>query len=296
LSNVAKSKRGRKSKMRHEEDVFWESDGQSINIEDTQFVRQERMEERGEKPTQYEAPGEGNKMRALYALGLMDLSNGAKAIGTALIWHANSAKGRCDPGMQRLAYETTRCRRTVINAISELRRKGVLRKQRRGQATNAYHINWQSLASKFQEFESRVTSVRFLKTGCKNLHLGSAEPCTSVVQKLAPEPMKRTHEENPCHEMVSSSEDTHPEGQIRGKEEGNQRGEVESVSTNPQPPEGLSEAEAVTIVSEYCRRVWDLIEEPDFEVAVAAELRESGAGRAVIEAAANAARQKGNAK
>jgi hypothetical protein len=255
-------------------------------------VRQERMEERGEKPTQYEAPGEGNKMRALYALGLMDLSNGAKAIGTALIWHANSAKGRCDPGMQRLAYETTRCRRTVINAISELRRKGVLRKQRRGQATNASHINWQSLASKFQEFESRVTSVRFLKQGCKNVHLGSAEPCTSVVQKLAPEPMNLTHESNPCHEMVCppSVADTHVISFSEGKKENGiqERGEVERPSTNSQPPEGPTDGEVQNTVSEYCKGIWEFVTPEEFETAMAAEFREAGAGMAVIRAAVSA--------
>jgi hypothetical protein len=47
----------RPRKMRHEEEVFWESDGVSINIEDTQFVRQARMEERGESKPEFVAPG-----------------------------------------------------------------------------------------------------------------------------------------------------------------------------------------------------------------------------------------------
>jgi hypothetical protein len=300
----AKPKRGRKSKMRHEEEVFWGHDGTYIDIEGTQFIRQAAMEERGESPTQYEAPGEGDKMRALYALGLMDLSNGAKAVGTALIWHANSVSGRCDPGMQRLAYETIRCRRTVISAISELRRKGVLRKQRRGQDTNAYHINWQVLASKFQEFESRVTSVRFLKQGCKNLHLGSAETCTRVVQKPAPEPINLTHEENPCPERVISPsvKVTSPlEGQIKGKEEEGIQGEqVDRARTSFQPqnfPEGPSYAEGCTIVSGYCEPFhWDHLTPEDFEAAVTAELRESGAGHAVVnELALQRAKEKGTA-
>jgi hypothetical protein len=288
LSELAKPKRGRKNKLRHEEEVFWGHDGTHIDIEGTQDIR----EYKGETPTQYEAPGEGGKMRALYALGLMDLSNGAKAVGTALIWHANSVKGRCDPGMQRLTYETTRCRRTVINAISELRRKGVLRKQRRGQDTNAYHINWRSLASKFQEFESRVTSVRFLKQGCKNLHLGSAEPCTSVVQKLAPEPMNLTHESNPCHEMVCppSVADTHVISFSEGKKENGiqERGEVERPSTNSQPPEGPTDGEVQNTVSEYCKGIWEFVTPEEFETAMAAEFREAGAGMAVIRAAVSA--------
>jgi len=288
MSDVARPKGGRKPRLVHEENAWFECDG-TLNIEETQAVRQERMEERGEEPTQYEAPGEGDKMRALYALGLMDLSNGAKAIGAALIWHANSLKGRCDPGMQRLAYETIRTRRTVINAISELRRKGVLRKQRRGQGTNAYHINWRWLASKFQEFESRVTSVRFLKMGCKNLHLGREEPFTPVVKEPAPEPIKITYEENPCPERVRppSVADTNVIS-LKEKEEGIQRTreEVESLSTNSKPPEGLSDDEAYTVVSGYCREHhWAFLTEEDLDAATRAELRESGSGRAAIDAA-----------
>lgn len=41
------SKRGRKGKMRHEGEVFWGHDGQYIDIEGTQDIRQFPMEERG---------------------------------------------------------------------------------------------------------------------------------------------------------------------------------------------------------------------------------------------------------
>jgi hypothetical protein len=45
-----------------------------------------------EEPTQYEAPESGDKMRALYVIALMDLSNGAKAVAAALVWHATVAQ------------------------------------------------------------------------------------------------------------------------------------------------------------------------------------------------------------
>jgi len=202
---------------------------------------------RREEPTQYEAPEVGDKMRALYALGLMDLSNGAKAVGAALIWHANSRTGRCDPGLQRLEYETVRCRQTVINAIGELRRKGVVRKKRRGQSTNAYQLNWQFLRGKFQEFESRVTNVTFLRQGYKNLDLGSPEPCTSEVQKLVPKPIKRTHEGNPCPERVSPNGATDTGCQIED-EEGLQREPVERPSTNSNLPAQPKVREALKVV------------------------------------------------
>jgi hypothetical protein len=72
-----------------------------------------------------------------------------------------------------------------------------------------------------------------------------------------------------------------PEGK---KEVGIQRGEVESLSTNSQPPEGPSQAEAITIVSGYCQAFhWDHLTAEDFDAAVVAELRESGSGRAVVQ-------------
>ena len=186
---------------RKKEELLFDHTGQ-VSVEDMRDYREQ-------EPTGYVAPHAGDKMRAVYALSLADISNGAKAIGSALIWHANSVTGRCDPGLQRLAFETGRCRQTVINAIAELRRKRVLKRQRRGQSTNAYHLNWSFLATKFQEFETRVTSVRFLRQGhprteqeYKNLDLGSTEPCTSEVQNLVPEPMKRTHELNSLPEWA----------------------------------------------------------------------------------------------
>jgi hypothetical protein len=248
---------------------------------------------RREEPTQYEAPEVGDKMRALYALGLMDLSNGAKAVGAALIWHANSRTGRCDPGLQRLEYETVRCRQTVINAIGELRRKGVVRKKRRGQSTNAYQLNWQFLRGKFQEFESRVTNVTFLRQGYKNLDLGSPEPCTSEVQKLVPEPIKRTHEENPCPERVRqpSADATNIDSFLSEKGvQGQPVGKPSPFTQSPRRPEGPSRAEAETAVSGYCTAFdWEHLSQDAYEAAVAAEIQAPGAGFAVVKAASQEA-------
>jgi Helix-turn-helix domain len=222
MADVPKSKRARK----------WDDEAIAFSTSTGEFDREETASNRRILGNQirYQAPEAGDKTRALYALGLMDLSNGAKAVGAALIWHANSKTGRCDPGLQRLTYETHRSRRTVINAIDELGRKSVVRKMRRGQSTNAYHINWRFLASRFKGFESRVTSVRFLKQECKDLHLASAEPCTSEVQKRAPEPIKLTHEGNPCHEVAHppSASDAHIPISPVGQKEGKQGKEVET--------------------------------------------------------------------
>jgi hypothetical protein len=70
----------------------------------------------------------------------------------------------------------------------------------------------------------------------------------------------------------------------------NEPGEVESASTNFQRPEGPAYEEAHVIVSGYCDGFhWDNLTEEDFEAAVAAERREAGAGRSVINEAATAA-------
>jgi hypothetical protein len=42
------------------------------------------------QPTKYNPPKEGDKMRALYAINLLPISGGAKAVAAALIWHANA--------------------------------------------------------------------------------------------------------------------------------------------------------------------------------------------------------------
>jgi DNA-binding transcriptional MocR family regulator len=252
-----------------------------------------------EEPTQYEAPESGDKMRALYVIALMDLSNGAKAVAAALVWHANSRTGRCDPGLQRLAYETNRSRQTVINAIHELRRKGVLSKKRRGQSTNAYHINWPVLGGKFREFESRVTQVTFLKRGYKNLDLGGTEPCTSEVKKPVPEPIKRTHEGNPCPERVLSGESTYVSSFPKEKE-GIQGKPVEGLPTNYQRP---AEPDVYTLINLNVERTEEaaasvdadlsrhrnyqaLLGWPELEShlsdAAAAELREKGSGARLI--------------
>ena len=127
-----------------------------------------------EDPTEYEPPRSGGKMAALFVVGLMRISAGAKAVATALIWHANSRSGRCDPGIGRLGHETSMSRSAVIRAIKELRRKGVLVRTRRSNASNAYQLNWRGLAKLF---------LTMIVTGwCQKRHQGSAKTDTPLCQ------------------------------------------------------------------------------------------------------------------
>jgi hypothetical protein len=131
---LSESKRGRKCKMRHEEDVFWESDGQSINIEDTQFVRQERMEERGESKPEFVAPGAEQKWRAR---NLVDIHWALTAIKTpsesynrvlsCIIDHANPHNGLCYPSQSIIAIETGYSVKTVKRAVNWWKEQGFLK-------------------------------------------------------------------------------------------------------------------------------------------------------------------------
>ena len=138
---------------------------QRRNYDDTVFDHEglvdvaATIEHRAESPTLYEAPGK-KRLGALYGLNLMKLSSAAHIVGTALIWHANCYTGRCDPSRGALIRETGLSRNSVIRAIKELERNGILRVQRRRrsgrQISNAHHLNWDKLERKFFHFERLI--------------------------------------------------------------------------------------------------------------------------------------------
>jgi DNA-binding Lrp family transcriptional regulator len=180
------------------------------------------------EPTQYEAPEAGGKMKALFVVGLTRISAGAKAVATALIWHANSKTGRCDPGIGRLGHETGLSRSGVIRALKELCRKGILVRTRRSNASNAYQLNWRGLAKTFIDFETVTV------TGWHKRDQGSARNATPLVSETPPKPIKRTHEGNPCPERVSPNGATRV-GSKKENEEGIQGEPVERPSPNANP-------------------------------------------------------------
>jgi hypothetical protein len=181
------------------------------------------------EPTKYLKPEDGDKMAALYALITMKLTSSAKSVAGALIWHANSSHGRCDPGLSTLARETGLSRRGVIKAVDELVAAGILTRQRRsgpkGNATTAYHLQWDRLRAAFDQFEESVRN-----RGGTPVHLPSEPQCTHLVNYSAPEPINRTHEVNPCPERVHRPSDDAPHSK---EEEGLQEGKVVPLSENP---------------------------------------------------------------
>jgi hypothetical protein len=231
----------RPRKMRHEEEVFWESDGLSINIEDTQAVRQERMEERGESKPEFVAPGAEQKWRAR---NLVDFhwkitaievpSESYNSIFSCIIDHANPGDGLCYPSQSIIAIETGYSVDTVQRAIGWWEKHRFLKIESRGLGRAlAYHPQWDLL----EEFWIGVTSdIEDQKASYRTKgrygepHQGAVrEPHHGAVHNLKLEPQTLTPKNEPHPERVISPSvkvTTPLEGKIRGKEEEGFQGET----------------------------------------------------------------------
>ena len=149
------SKRGRKSKMRHEEDVFWGHDGTYVDIEGTQHIRQFAREERGESKPEFVAPGAEQKWRARnlvdfhWKLTAIEIpSESYNSIFSCIIDHANPGDGLCYPSQSIIAIETGYSVDTVQRAIRWWKEQGFLTTESRGLGhALAYHPQWDLLES-----------------------------------------------------------------------------------------------------------------------------------------------------
>jgi Helix-turn-helix domain len=263
----------RPRKMRHEEEVFWESDGVSINIEDTQFVRQARMEERGESKPEFVAPGAEQKWRARnlvdihWALTAIKIpSESYNRILSCIIDHANPHNGLCYPSQSIIAIETGCSVETVKRAIKWWKKQGFLKTESRGLGhALAYHPQWDLLESFWlgvtsdieEQKASRVTKGTYdvghqgdLREG----HQGDLrEGRHADLQNLKLEPQTLTPKNEPHPERVISPsvEITTPlESQIRGKEEGIQG---ETFMKAPSSSETQREAAATRLETDLLR-------------------------------------------
>lgn len=87
------------------------------------------------------------------AINLMpELSGTEKRIAAAIIDHFNRKTGQCDPGFKRIAWLLGLSRRTVIRAVSQIERTGILLKVRHGGhlQRNSYAPVW----ARFRELEA----------------------------------------------------------------------------------------------------------------------------------------------
>jgi hypothetical protein len=289
----------------NDEAIEWQTGTGEFDREATIENREFLRESNGEKPAQYEAPGEEKKWRARDLLDIhwpltgIECPASYNRIMSCIIGHANPKDGVCYPRQSTVAIETGYSLETVKRAIRWWKKQGFLETESRGLAhALAYHPQWNLLetfwlaaASDIDEQKaSRVTKGTYGKI-TKGTY---GEGHHADLQNLKVETSK--DESHP--ERARSDERAFVEG-LRGKEEGIQdRGEVESASTNSQPLEGPSYDEASQRVVGYCKAFhWDHLTHDEFKSAIAAEMVEVGSGRAVVDAAAQktwALKRKGN--
>lgn len=124
----------------------------------TELYRDFRIDNRKGEPTRYQPPP--GKLRMYVAAALLPLNGAEKAVLVCLIDHANTKTGRCDPSEPTIAHELDVPLRTVERAIAGLRTAGIVNLLRRGRAgkggraSNAYHLNWQALLQRYQQYEA----------------------------------------------------------------------------------------------------------------------------------------------
>lgn len=284
-------------------ETFFDPDGMSVNVEDSQLLR----EAMGVPKVQYApCPNPDAKWKALLAVCTMPGWNGTmKGVMACLIECANYYSGKCCPSEEWIARQLGCDQSSVKRAVKRLKSKYLMVLHRNLPTdtkwkANAYVIGWTALINRCHHV--------FPWTNRKHRGATSHEQGGNVAQNRGAEVTrkdieKRNIERRYEHKTVQppSASDTTLNSYPDGKEKGIQgRGEVESAPTNSQPLEGHSYGEAQERVSGYCVAFhWDHLTEQEFDAAVAAEMEEVGSGRAVIDAAAQnkwQAKRKGQAQ
>ncbi|WP_157750313.1 helix-turn-helix domain-containing protein [Sinorhizobium fredii] len=90
-------------------------------------------------------------------LAIAPLSGDAKAVGGALLDHRNAKTGQLDPSQASLARRLGLARRTIVDALGELERYGLVARLRHGSKANrsAYQVNFALAATLVEDFEAR---------------------------------------------------------------------------------------------------------------------------------------------
>jgi hypothetical protein len=284
----------KRNKLRHEEDVYCESDGQTINVELTQELRREGEDQVGYAPP----PNEDAKWKALVAVGTMPGWNGTmKGVMTCLIQCANFYSGKACPSEDWMAKRLGCDPSSVKRAVRKLKSKYLAvihRNEPTGSdwKSNAYIIGWTALTNRCHE----VFPWTDRKHRGATLHAPGGNTAQNAGAESPRKDIEREDREGryePKRAPSPSALDANVISSSEGKKEEGIQGEP--VASPSLPPEGLSHGEACTIVSGYCQDFhWEHLNQEDLDAAVSAELRESGAGRAVVdELALQRAEEKG---
>jgi hypothetical protein len=270
---------------------------------------------RRDEPVQYVAPGAEQRWRARDLVdihwelaGMPTPSPSYNRIMSCILGHANPTTGRCQVKQRLIAAETGYCVKTVRRVVDWWVAHGFLIEQDMGLAkSRAYHPQWDLFELHWiaiaEDIKARKESWRgnsteppmdikgFIDGGHQGVHRDGHHAVQHESQRGISKDESHPERAHPPS-AADANYDFNKEG-IQGKA-------VESPSINFQPSEGLSYEEACNNVSGYCQPFhWDHLTNDDFETAVAAEQREAGAGRALVDDLATKAwrtkREKGKA-
>jgi Helix-turn-helix domain len=292
---LPKPKRGRK--LFDPENLVYDNDGE-VDFEST---LENEIGNRAAPPLPWNPPP-GPKWQAKQGIARLNLNGAEYAVLACLIDRASKCKGACFPSQEFICGWTSRPKRTVERAVATLEECRLIQIIDRGLKSNAYVIDWQPIFVAYQEmkaFEKRnALRHAIVPKVAAQAQTVPPEVAALVPPEVAAKPIKRTYEvKEPMTLNEASGDAAYLVVLEGGKKEGNQEREVESVLTYLPPHEGPSDSELGNIVSGYCEPFhWANLTEEDFEAAVVAERRESGAGRAVVhELALQRATEKGTA-
>jgi DNA-binding transcriptional MocR family regulator len=288
----------------------WKDDALQWTTDTGEFDRElTALSRSSESKPDFVAPGAEQKWRARNLIdihwALVEIETPSASynrIFACIIDHANPEDGLCYPSQSIIAIETGYSIDTVQRAIRWWKEQGFLKTERRGIARAlAYHPQWNLLEGFWKgvtsDIEEQKASYR-MKGRYDVPHEGAVrEPHHGAVHNLK----VITSKTEPHPERAQPSADAPPiEGQIRGKEEGNQEERVESFSTNSQPPAEpnvytfininaeKTEAAATAVEADLLRHplYGALLGWPDLEAhlseASAAELSERGSGAKLV--------------
>jgi hypothetical protein len=283
---------------KRKEELIFDSDG-AVDVE--------AMREGRSQPTEYTAPSKDQKWRSRNVISFhfrhfnYKCPSSYRDVLLCMIDHANPKTGRCDVGQRRIARECNLRRETVNRAILWWEENTFfLRIEARPGRTNAYHVEWDNIELDWHGIQERIqqaeadegvtthvtpTPVPGKGGVTTDITPGVTTEVTGGVTTDITQTLKSNRKEEPHPERVHppSAADTY----VREEKE---KGFSESDSVISFPA-NLSEAAARDRVSRHINSDQfvkaNLPSTEAIEAAVAAEMRDVGSGRQIIQTAAN---------
>ncbi len=176
-------------------------------------------------------PPPGPKWQAKQGMARLPLNGGEYAVLACLIDRASSGKRACYPSQEFISGWTFRPLRTVRRAIKALSDKGIIRILYRGTTSSAYLISWPPLFAAYRQMKA-LEKCNTERHAEQKVADDAPKSGRESIPKVAAKPMNL----EPMTLSAPSSDGAYVVV-LREEEKGIQeRGEVESASTNSQPP------------------------------------------------------------